>query len=141
MLDLEPSDADKKLVEDTFADEQLFKAVQYRFLPSLSKDVPIGQVQDIWLGIDQNIMGQSQPVIEQAIGLNEQSIEMVKQAVGALKGGDAPKGIHEWENGDLAIPLLARNRFIRAIETQLLSLKTVANQNEGPEDKSKNSSK
>lgn len=144
MLDLSPSDEDKKLVTETFANDELYKAIEYRFLPRLSKDVPIGQVQDIWLGIDQQITGQPVETISQVVQLNEYSIALVEQALKRLQNPDIPLVIdlQSLDTDPLQTRLLGRNRFIRAIETQLLTLKTLANQTEAPADaSSKNSNR
>lgn len=143
MLDIDPSDAEKKLVTETFANDDIYKAVEYRFLPRLSKEVPIGQVQDIWLGIDQQITGQPAETIAQVVRLNEYSIELVKQALTRLRLPDAPLAIDvlSLETDPFQASLLGRNRFIRAVETQLLTLKTVANQVEAPTDAKKNSNR
>lgn len=137
MLNIEPSDAQKEMVKTAFADDVLYEAVKYRFLPHLSKDVPIGQVQDIWLGIDQQLIGQNPDTIKQVVELNQLSIAMVEKALMCLKGSPHPVPSDvdiDYEGDPYATKLLARNRFVRAIETQLLTLKTVSNQAEAPKD-------
>jgi hypothetical protein len=145
MLDLEPTDQQIDLVRSTFADEQLFKAVEYRFLPQLSKEVPIGQVQDIWLGIDQQILGANPQTIEQMVSHNQQSIWLMQGALQCLKSNTGSVVVDKWptiKDDPLQIGLLARNRFIRAVETQLMTLKTLANQKEqSVENSTKNSSR
>jgi hypothetical protein len=146
MLGIDPTDEDKKLVSETFANEELFAAIKYRFLPRLSREVPIGQVQDIWLGIDQQILGQSPEVIAQMINHNALSIEMMVTSVRRLQNPKlAPvdtRPSFDVDDDKYAITLLGRNRFIRAVETQLLTLKTLANQpQQAPEDAKKSSAR
>ena len=149
MLSLEPSESEKQLVKDTFAAEDVYNAVAYRFMPSLSKKVPIGQVQDIWLGIDQQITGQHTDVVKQSVLVHDISGRMVAKAIKLLRDPDGEavnvavdSEMINLEGDEMATKLLARNRFVRAIETQLLSLKTTANQAEQPADAGqKNSSR
>lgn len=143
MFDLDPTETEKQLVREAYANDELFNIIRYRFLPSLSKQVPIGQVQDIWLGIDQMLMGQSATTIEQTVALNEISIDMMKDAIELLRNPDGHKvSVASWDSSDpMQAPLLGRNRFIRAVETQILALKTVANQIEQAETDGKNSSR
>jgi len=132
MLNLEPSEADVKLVTSVFADDELFTLVYKRFLPSLSKSTPIGQASDVWLGAEQMVFGQSENAIMQAIEYKERSIEMTKLALVGLKSGkceiDVTFSSRKYLNDPLGINLLARNQFIRHIESQLLFLKLIASQ-------------
>ena len=148
MLNLEPSEADKKLVSDTFADNpELFTLIYKRFLPALSKDTPIGQASDVWLGAEQMIFGQSESAIYQAIEYKERSIDMTRKALEALKDAatidvDVVFSAKKFLNDPWGINLLARNQFIRHVESQLLFLKLIAGQPEAkPETAKKNSSK
>lgn len=132
MLNIEPSEADKKIVMSVFADDELFTLVYKRFLPSLSKATPIGQASDVWLGAEQMVFGQSENAIVQAIEYKERSIEMTKLALAGLKSGscevDVTFSARKYLNDPLGINLLARNQFIRHVESQLLFLKLIAAQ-------------
>lgn len=148
MLNLEPSEGDKKLVNDTFFDNpELFALVYKRFLPALTKDTPIGQASDVWLGAEQMIFGQSESAIYQAIEYKERSIEMTRKALGTLKDStdsdiDVVFSAKKYLNDPWGINLLSRNQFIRHVESQLLFLKLIAGQPEAkPENVKKNSSK
>lgn len=148
MLNISPSETDKKLVNDTFADNlELFSLIYKRFLPALSKDTPIGQASDVWLGAEQMIFGQSESAIYQAIEYKERSIDMTRKALDALKGPagsdvDVVFSAKKFLNDPWGINLLARNQFIRHVESQLLFLKLIAGQPEAkPETAKKNSSK
>lgn len=149
MLNLSPSDADKKAITDTFADNsELYTLVYKRFLPTLSKDSPIGQASDVWLGAEQMVFGQSESAIYQAIEYKERSIEMTRKALEALQDStkivaDVVFSARKYVNDPWGINLLARNQFIRHVESQLLFLKLIAAQPEAakPEAVKKNSSK
>ena len=147
MLNITPSDSDRKLVIDTFADnDELFKLVYKRFLPTLTKETPIGQIADVWLGAEQMVFGQSENAITQAIEYKERSIEMTKIALQGLKSGncdvDVTFSARKYLNDPLGINLLARNQFIRHVESQLLFLKLIASQTKADPNKiGKNSGK
>jgi hypothetical protein len=147
MLNLSPSESDKKLVTDVFADDALYALVYKRFLPTLSKDSPIGQASDVWLGAEQMVFGQSESAILQAIEYKERSIEMTQKALEALRDSskieaDVIFSARKYLNDPWGINLLARNQFIRHIESQLLFLKLIAAQTKAdPKATSKNSVK
>lgn len=133
MLNLSPSEGDKKLVNSTFADDALYTLVYKRFLPTLSKESPIGQASDVWLGAEQMVFGQSESAILQAIEYKERSIEMTQKALEALRDSskivaDVVFSARKYLNDPWGINLLARNQFIRHIESQLLFLKLIAAQ-------------
>jgi len=147
MLNINPREGDKKLVNDVFADNQeLFALVYKRFLPALSKETPIGQASDVWLGAEQMVFGQSESAIYQAIEYKERSIELTKLALQALKDAsnltvDIDFSARKYVNDPMGINLLTRNQFIRHIESQLLFLKLIAAQKKAdPAGNKKNSS-
>jgi hypothetical protein len=147
MLNLSPSDGDKKLVTEVFADDALYALVYKRFLPTLSKDSPIGQASDVWLGAEQMVFGQSESAILQAIEYKERSIEMTQKALEALRDSskieaDVIFSARKYLNDPWGINLLSRNQFIRHIESQLLFLKLIAAQVKAdPKTAGKNSGK
>lgn len=134
MLNLNPSETDKKSVTDTFADNpELYALVYKRFLPTLSKDTPIGQASDVWLGAEQMVFGQPESAIYQAIEYKERSIEMTRLALEALLDTgkisvDVVFSARKYLNDPMGINLLTRNQFVRHIESQLLFLKLIAGQ-------------
>lgn len=135
MLNLLPTSEEKELVRSTFNNEALYNAVSQKFIPTISKDSPIGQVADVWLGVEQMVYGHPRDTIEQAMRYKDASIKMTKQALKLLKNPDeTPVEIKvevsdfNLKNDPLAIFILARNQFLRHIENQLLFLFITANQ-------------
>lgn len=106
--------------------------IRDRFLPSLDKNSPIGQVKDVWMGAEQMVFGTSRDAIVQGIQYKNRAIEMTKNALGLLDG-DGPKvDVAYRPSGadDLGIDLLTRNQFIRHVEQQLYALWIIASQKE-----------
>ena len=147
MLNLDPNDSDKKLVNSVFSDDELYALVYKRFLPTLSKKTPIGQASDVWLGAEQMVFGAQESAIYQAIEYKEGSIEMTRQALEALRDAskiviDVTYSPRKYISDTLGIKLLTRNQFIRHIESQLLFLKLISAQSKAePSDSKKNGSK
>lgn len=125
------SEEEKNLVRTTFGNPDLREAIRYRFFPSINRDTPIGQVQDVWMNADQGVYSQARDTIEQTVQNYEMSHKMVLQALALLENpnGEAPRVEYSasvYLNDPLQINLLARNRYIRHIESQLLMLKAVS---------------
>ena len=126
-LGLNPTKADKALVKGAFANKILRDVMKRRFYPTLDRDQPIGQVQDVWLGVEQMVFGMARDTIEQAVAYKELALDYTKKALALLENpeGEAvdlsysPK--IDGASG-LQIKLLARNQFIRHVESQLLFL-------------------
>lgn len=117
-------------IKTVFMNEDLRKVFWRRFAPSLDRESKIGQIQDVWLGAEQMVFSQSRDTINQALEYKERALEMTKHALSLLE--DPEKGAadltYKPNPGDpLAIGLLARNQYIRHVETQLLFIWTIAN--------------
>lgn len=131
--------AEKKLIKETFSDPELKLAIRKKMYPVLSNDVPIGQVADFWMGVDQQIFGQHKDTIYQAVNTKEEVLTMLKKAMNLLDNPDGEKidleyTAKKYQLDDFQINLLARNLYIKTIETGLLFIKMTADQNiETPE--------
>lgn len=127
------ADSDKLLVKSTFKDPQLREAVRKKIYPNLSNEVPIGQVADFWMGVETQIFGFDVNKIRQAIESKNIVLKMLKQSMSLLVDPDSIKVSLEYNpelvvNDELQIGLLARNLYIRTIETGLNFIQLVANQ-------------
>lgn len=129
------SEEDKKLIRDTFASEELKVVVRKSIFPILNPDVPIGQVADFWLGTEQNVFGMMKDTIYQAVHSKQQVLDMLKKAMSLLENPDGEKVNVDFNPtmylaDDLQVNLLARNLYIRTIETGLNVIKTVSESKE-----------
>lgn len=122
---------EKDEIKGIFSDPMVMAIMYKRFYPTLDKDTPIGQVQDVWLGVEQMINGQHPDSIAQAIGYKDLALEYTRQALELLVNPEgtpirmeySPKS---YPNDHLGIVLMARNMFIRHVEQQLLFLWLIA---------------
>lgn len=135
MLNLSPTSEEKELVRSTFNNKVLFDAVYDRFIPTLSKDAPVGQAADVWLGVETMVYGFPRDTIEQTLKYKSASIAMTKQALSLLQNPDGEPielrvEVNEFtiKNDPLAVFIQARNMFLRHVEKQLLFLYIIANQ-------------
>lgn len=129
---------EKTHIKNFFSDVTLLDMMWRRFLPDIkqSRELPLGQIQDTWLGAEQMIFGALPAQIEQAMRYKEQAIELTKHALELLKNPDAiavDYKISSYESDKLQINLMARNMFLRHVDQQLLMLHVIASQKEETE--------
>lgn len=127
--------SEKKLIKDIFKGVELKEAVRKKIFPILSNDVPIGQVADFWMGMEQQIFGQMKDTIYQAVASKEQVFDMLQVAMALLENPDGqPVDISyrpsSWHTDPGQIHLLARTLYIKTIETGLMMIKVVSSQGE-----------
>ncbi len=132
MLGLGANDGEKKMVRDAFQDRELLAAVSQRFLPRIRKDEPLGNLSEVWGGTEKMVFGFERDTIAQALQYKQLGIQMLREAINLLVGPDLPgpsiEVVIDVEADPLAIQLLGRNQFIKAVEEQLVGLKIVASQ-------------
>ncbi len=141
-LGLEISQDEKDLIKSTFVNDQLRKIMWTRFYPQLSRETPIGQVQDVWLGVEQMVFGQSKDTVYQAVHYKKKALEMTKQALELLDNPDGDNVDISYDptlslTDELQINLLARNQYIRHVEDQLKFIWMIAQHKEETEKETK----
>lgn len=132
MLGLSPTPAERAEVAALFSDEELVAVVSNRFYPIMSKDSPIGQVNDTWLGVESMVFGANKETIYQAMQYKDKALAMTRDALIALKDPTAPCPDVRFTinpTDEYAVALLARNQYVRHVEQQLLFLWVIAEQN------------
>ncbi len=135
-LGFEMNENEKNLIRDTFSkNPELLALMHERFLPSLRKGVPIGQVVDLWRKI--SIQEKPDNFIYQSVETKRLVIEKMKVALALLENPDGVRvdlsvngNVGEWNtlNQLMQTELMARNEFISLVETQCMMLKIVAGQ-------------
>ena len=127
------SDDEKKLIKTTFSDPAVKKAVRKKMFPILDNTSPIGQVADFWMGSETQIFGANENTIFQTVSSKQRVLKMLEQSFALL---DNPTGeqVSLDFNPDRTISdtfqveLLARNLYIKTVETGLLFVKIAAEQ-------------
>jgi len=135
LLGLSPTNDEKELVRSTYSNDAVYKIIETRLYPTLSKDSPIGQVQDVWMGVEQMIFGQSRDTIYQSVHYKNEALKLTRKGLNLLRDPegepiDVSFDLGRVVNDDLQINLLARIQYIRHIESQLNMLWIISNQKE-----------
>lgn len=127
--------SEKKTIKETFKGKEIREAIRKKIYPVLSNNVPIGQVADFWMGMEQQIFGQMKDTIYQAVASKEKVFDMLEEAMTLLENPDG-KSVDiqylrgSWHTDPGQINLLARTLYIKTIETGLMMIKVVASQGE-----------
>lgn len=121
------SDAEKTQIKSTFSNKRLLAIMYKRLYPTLDRDMAIGQMQDVWMGVEKMIFSFPADTVYQALQYKEISLKYTKQALELLTkpNGKAPSLDYSpanYPNDTLGITLLGRNQFMSHIEHQLLFL-------------------
>lgn len=127
------TDEEKRIVKETYGNAALKEIVRKKFYPIFGDEMPIGSVSDFWGGTEQNLLGQHRDTICQNVLSKQEVLEMLGKGFNALtdyKKIDLSYNPKLSLNDDLAVKLLARNLYIRTVETGLNFIKIVANQKE-----------
>lgn len=123
---------DRELVRGAFKGNKLKDIFSQRFLPTITRETPIGQIQDTWLGAESMVFDKAPTTIQQAISYKNAAIRMTRQALTLLDNPDGPAPDIGYDPttiiDELGIGLLSRNMFVRHIESQLSYLKLIAMQ-------------
>ena len=135
MLGLDLTAQERKILRDNFAGTEIMKVVRKRFMPQITKDTPVGQMQDPWGGVEEMIFGRDPQTIQQALLYKEGAIEWTAKALERLEDpekdgvsiGYEPK---LYPNDPLGINLLVRNQFIKHVQTTLSILWVLAENND-----------
>jgi len=136
------TDEEKRIVKETYGNAALKEIVRKKFYPLFGDEMPIGSVSDFWGGTEQNLLGQHRDTIYQNVISKQEVMEMLQRGFEALtdyRKIDLNYNPKLSVNDDLAVKLLARNLYIRTVETGLNFIKLVANQKE--EDKKETAKK
>lgn len=131
MLGLQTSDQEKQEIRTLFSDDEVYSVFCYRFLPTINRDAPLGTLTDAWQDMTSMVFDRSPNTIRQAIGYKALAIKMVQDSLDLLRN---PQGIAPdiryvpelHEDDDLQTFLLARNQFIKHVDTQLAFLYIIA---------------
>lgn len=128
---MELSPAEKANITETFANKELIEAVRHKVYGLNNFNTPIGQLSDFWVGIEKQIFGASKDTIKQAVESKVMVFEMFTKAFNLLSNPDGEKvdvTFMPSTTDELQVGLIARNLYMQAIETALISILTIAGQ-------------
>lgn len=130
---VELSSESKELIKNTFKNKELVEAVRHKVYGLNNLDTPLGQVSDFWLGVEKQIFGASRDTIEQAVQSKALVLSMFEKAMLLLENPDGEKvdtSVSVSSVDGLQIKIIARNLYVQAIETALLTLFIIAGKKE-----------
>lgn len=126
------SDSEKAVIRSIFSDPKLKAELTRRLMGRFAPDLPIGTSNDFWAGTEQQILGKFPDEIAQVMGYKQRCKEMFEVALNLLDDPNGPKNNvvdfnpkHDLKD-TLHISLLARNQYIKTIETTLVFIKAIA---------------
>lgn len=123
------TEEEQKSIKQAFKEPKVIEVVRRKIYPVFNPETPVGQLSDPWLGVEEQIFGASRDTIVQAINSKAIAMAMFEQAFNSITGGKQvsiefnPASIVADE---LAVNLIARNLYMKAIETGLTGIKMIA---------------
>jgi hypothetical protein len=130
-FEITPSERD--LIRSVFSDKEVLKTFKGKVYPEFERDdtLPIGSIRDFWSGTENNILGASRDLIYQVIESKRVLKGLLDNAMLSLVNPDNKINIKydgNLLNDELQVFLLARNLYIRTIETALDFINKIASQ-------------
>lgn len=123
----------KEDIKNTFSNKDLLEAVRHKVYGLNNFDTPIGQLSDFWVGVEKQIFGASRDTIEQAVQSKILVLGMFEKAFKLLENPDGERVVVDFKPSmvdGLQIALIARNLYMQAIETSLITILTIAGKKE-----------
>lgn len=122
-------------IKSAFSDPDVIDAVRHKVYGLNNLETPIGQLSDFWMGAETQIFGASKDQIYQAVAVKEKVLGMFEKAFALLTNPDGEKvdlkvksvlNVPVTEIDPLQIDLIARNLFMKAIDSGLFAIMTIA---------------
>lgn len=121
---------EKKIITTSFSNPEAIEVFKRKVYGINNLETPVGQLSDFWLGVESQIFGASRDTIYQAISSKELVLSMFTKAFALLSNPDGEKvdvSVRPLLEADpLGIKIIARNLYMKAIETSLLAVKTIS---------------
>jgi hypothetical protein len=135
LIGLEVSEVEKERIKTVCSNKELRTAIRHRIYQIDTDDVPLGQMNDMWMGLDARLQGASIDAIVQAIkirtklialfGKIESYLEDPFQAKVDLKV-DANVLEHTMNFTESACDIMARNMYIKSVDMVLAIVSGIA---------------
>jgi len=121
---------EKKAVKSTFSNPEVVEVFRRKVYSVGNVQTEIGHINDFWFGAEEQIFGAGRDTIYQAIASKELVLSMFTKAFNLLTNLDGEKVDTSFnpviEADPLGIKLIARNLYMKAVETGLHSMKVIA---------------
>jgi hypothetical protein len=129
---LDLTDAEKESIKGTFKDKDIRDVLQRKVYGLNDFTTPVGQLSDFWLGVETQVFGAGRDAIQQAVESKQIVFGMFEKAMALLENPDAEKvninvaQLPDLMTDPLQVHLIARNLYMKAVETSLLTMKSIA---------------
>lgn len=146
LIGLDVSDADKERIKSIFAKKEVRDIVRRRIYQLDTDDVPLGAMNDLWMGLDSKIQGASPDAVIQAIIVRKNLVDLFTNIDSYLQDPFQPKidlkitqEAIEVANADkvmeIACDIIARNMYIKAVDMVLAIIHNLTqNKEETPDE-------
>jgi len=128
------TDEEKKLIKHTFSNPEVVEVFRRKVYPVQEFDRGLISFNDFWLDAETQVFGANEGTIYQTIESKKQIKSMFEKAFSLLTNPDGEKVSLEYnpivEADPWGIQLIARNLFIRSIQTALITMHMIAGQKE-----------
>lgn len=121
---------EKETIKTTFSNKEVIEVLRRKTYGLNNLDTPVGQLSDFWLGVEQQIFGASRDTIFQAVESKNMVLAMFTKAFKLLEDPDGEKVDVSITvsilQDPLQVGLIARNLYMKAVETSLMTVQTIA---------------
>ena len=133
------TEEEKKNIKESFKNPEIRRIIRKFIIPEFDADIPIGFSTDVWMSSVDGIKSNSPDILYPIFTSQIKWIEMMETALKLLEDPNGTKVSLAVMTGldptDMYIQILARNNFVKAVETALVQIKTWAGtRNESVED-------
>lgn len=129
---LDLTDHEKESIKGTFKDQETRDVLQRKIYGLNDFSTPVGQLSDFWLGVESQIFGASRDAIQQTVESKQIVYGMFEKAMLLLTNPDGERvttvvaQLPGLMIDPLQVGLISRNLYMKAVETSLLTLKSIA---------------
>src|SRR5574343_136048 len=121
---------EKKTVTNTFSNPDVVEVLRRKVYGVNNFETPIGQLSDFWLGAESQIFGATRDTVYQAIMSKELVLSMFIKGLNLLSNPDGERVsinvLNDIETDPLGVNLIARNLYMKSIESALHAVKVIA---------------
>lgn len=122
---------EKDLIVKTFKGKEIKEVFRKKVYGLNNFSTPVGQISDFWMGAEMQIFGASRDTVLQVVESKGLVLEMFEQAFDLLDNPDGKRVSIQYDPNSVAIDplgvkLIARNLYMKAIETALLTVLSIA---------------
>lgn len=144
LIGLEVSDEEKKRIQAVFSNQAVLTMFRHRIYQLDTDDVPLGSLNDLWMGLDAKLQGASTDAIYQAIKVRTRIIKLFQQIESYLRNPFQEKIDlkvnfdvieHSFNLAETACDIMARNMYIKSVDMVLAVIHSLTkNKEETPEE-------